>query len=64
VIIRNCVDKANYGVVAKGIKARNQLNENNVVPAWIAGIQKPRMACAAHVHVVWIPAIHAGMTRS
>jgi hypothetical protein len=33
-----------------------------VISAWIAEIQKARMASLKHIHVVWIPAIHAGMT--
>jgi len=33
-----------------------------VIPAWIAGIKKPRMASFDHIHVTWIPAVHAGMT--
>jgi hypothetical protein len=33
-----------------------------VIPAGIAGIQKPRMAIYTHIPVIWIPAIHAGMT--
>jgi len=33
-----------------------------VVPAGIAGIQKPRMASVNHILVIWIPAVHAGMT--
>ncbi|MDD1630462.1 MAG: hypothetical protein LUQ48_08655 [Methylococcaceae bacterium] len=33
-----------------------------VVPAGIAGIQKPRMASSNHILVTWIPAVHAGMT--
>jgi hypothetical protein len=35
-----------------------------VVPAWISGTQKPRMAFTAYISVTWIPAIHAGMTLS
>ena len=27
-----------------------------------AGIQTPGMACKHYIHVIWIPAIHAGMT--
>ena len=34
----------------------------NVIPAWTAGIQKPRMASSNHILVTWIPADHAGMT--
>jgi len=40
-----------------------------VIPAGIAGIQKPRMAGSDHIHALlcllhsWIPAVHAGMTR-
>ena len=33
-----------------------------VIPAGIAGIQKPRMASSNHILVTWIPAVHAGMT--
>ncbi|MGH8558489.1 MAG: hypothetical protein ACRESZ_13715 [Methylococcales bacterium] len=33
-----------------------------VVPAGIAGTQKPRMASIEYIHVFWIPAIPAGMT--
>jgi hypothetical protein len=40
----------------------NRQNASSVVLARIAGIQKPRMACVAYIHVAWIPAIHAGMT--
>uniref|UniRef100_UPI002110E381 hypothetical protein n=1 Tax=Methylomonas koyamae TaxID=702114 RepID=UPI002110E381 len=29
---------------------------------WIAGAQKPRTAKFQHILVLWIPAIHAGMT--
>jgi len=32
-----------------------------VVPAGIAGIQKPGMASYNHILVAWIPAVHAGM---
>ena len=34
----------------------------SVIPAWSAGIQKPRMANCDHIPVIWIPAVHAGMT--
>lgn len=33
-----------------------------IVPAEVAGIQKPRMASSNHILVIWIPAVHAGMT--
>jgi hypothetical protein len=33
-----------------------------VVPAWIAETQTPGKACKHYIHVMWIPAIHAGMT--
>jgi len=33
-----------------------------VIPAGIAGIQKPRMANRNHIPMVWISAIHADMT--
>jgi hypothetical protein len=32
-----------------------------VIPARIAGIQKPWMA-AFHIHVFWMPPVHGGMT--
>jgi hypothetical protein len=32
-----------------------------VVPAGIAGTQTPGKACKHYIHVIWIPAIHAGM---
>jgi hypothetical protein len=40
----------------------HQLSQNIVIPAGIAEIQKPRMASDEHIPVVWIPAVHAGMT--
>jgi hypothetical protein len=42
-------------------KAASTISEN-VISAWIAEIQEPRMARVEHIHVAWIPAIHAGMT--
>ncbi len=33
-----------------------------VIPAGIAGIQKPRMVIFEYIPVAWIPAIPAGMT--
>jgi hypothetical protein len=41
---------------------RNE-NEELVMPAWMAGIQDPRMRPETSVSP-WIPALHAGMTQS
>jgi hypothetical protein len=42
-------------------KAASTISEN-VISAWIAEIQEPRMASVEHIRVAWIPAIHTGMT--
>jgi hypothetical protein len=39
-----------------------QPSQNIVISAGIAEIQRPRMASDEHIPVVWIPAVHAGMT--
>jgi hypothetical protein len=44
------------------IHAKGQKVTQDVTPAGNAGVQKPRMAQACYIPVLWIPAIPAEMT--
>ena len=44
------------------IRKNLQPTIQTVVPAGIAGTQRPRMVRAYHIHASWMPATHAGMT--